>query len=54
MAMRGDGEHFVSLDKGTSRLAQGPSAHTTLVEMKRAGGPLLEVGAFEAPTILTD
>jgi biotin/methionine sulfoxide reductase len=44
----------LTLDKGTSRLAQGPSAHTTLVELERAGGPIPEVGAFEAPTILPD
>ena len=44
--------NVLTLDKGTSRLAQGPSAHTTLVEMEHAGGPLPEVGVFEAPTIL--
>ena len=46
--------NVLTLDKGTSRLAQGPSAHTTLVELERAGGPIPEVGAFEAPTILPD
>jgi biotin/methionine sulfoxide reductase len=46
--------NVLTLDKGTSRLAQGPSAHTTLVEMERAEGELPAVAAFEAPTILTD
>ncbi len=46
--------NVLTLDKGTSRLAQGPSAHTTLVEMERADGELPAVSAFEAPTILPD
>ena len=44
--------NVLTRDKGTSRLAQGPSAHTTLVEMERARGSLPEVEAFEAPKIL--
>jgi biotin/methionine sulfoxide reductase len=44
--------NVLTLDKGTSRLAQGPSAHTTLVEMARAGDDLPQVGAFDAPLIL--
>jgi len=46
--------NVLTLDKGTSRLAQGPSAHTTLVEMERADGELPAVTAFETPTILPD
>jgi biotin/methionine sulfoxide reductase len=46
--------NVLTLDKGTSRLAQGPSAHTTLIEMERADGSLPNVEAFEAPTILPD
>ena len=46
--------NVLTLDKGTSRLAQGPSAHTTLIEMERAGGILPRVEAFDAPTILGD
>jgi biotin/methionine sulfoxide reductase len=44
--------NVLTLDKGTSRLAQGPSAHTTLVEMERADGELPVVSAFDTPTIL--
>ncbi len=44
--------NVLTRDKGTSRLAQGPSAHTTLVEMERASGSLPAVEAFEAPKIL--
>jgi len=44
--------NVLTLDKGTSRLAQGPSAHTALVELERAEGHVPEVAAFETPTIL--
>jgi len=44
--------NVLTLDKGTSRLAQGSSAHTTLVEMERAEGPVPEVEAFDPPKIL--
>ncbi len=43
--------NVLTLDKGTSRLAQGPSAHTTLVEVEKAAGPLPPVKAFEPPQI---
>jgi biotin/methionine sulfoxide reductase len=46
--------NVLTLDKGTSRLAQGPSAHTTLVEMERIDGDVPEVEAFEIPSILPD
>jgi biotin/methionine sulfoxide reductase len=46
--------NVLTLDKGTSKLAQGPSAHTTLVEMERAGDDVPDVEAFEAPTIVPD
>jgi biotin/methionine sulfoxide reductase len=46
--------NVLTLDKGTSRLAQGPSSHTTMVEMELAGDNLPAVQAFEAPTILPD
>ncbi len=32
--------NVLTLDKGTSRLAQGPSAHTTLVELEPVDGPI--------------
>jgi biotin/methionine sulfoxide reductase len=46
--------NVLTLDKGTSRLAQGASAHTTLVEVERAEGAIPDVEAFEAPTVLAD
>jgi biotin/methionine sulfoxide reductase len=36
-------------DKGTSRLAQGPIAHTCLVEVERFEGVPPTVTAFEPP-----
>jgi anaerobic selenocysteine-containing dehydrogenase len=41
--------NVLTLDKGTSRLAQGPSAQTTLVEVERYIGEPPPVGAFEPP-----
>jgi biotin/methionine sulfoxide reductase len=38
-------------DKGTSRLAQGPSAHSALVEVEKLVGAAPEVEAFEPPEI---
>jgi len=46
--------NVLTLDKGTSKLAQGPSAHTTLVEMELAGDDTPAVEAFEAPIQLPD
>jgi biotin/methionine sulfoxide reductase len=43
--------NVLTLDKGTSRLAQGPSAQTALVEIERFNGPLPPVTAFEPPAI---
>ncbi|MDX6570905.1 MAG: biotin/methionine sulfoxide reductase [Gaiellales bacterium] len=42
----------LTLDKGTSRLAQGPSAQTALVELERFDGPLPAVQAFAPPELL--
>ena len=39
-------------DKGTSRLAQGPIAHTCLVEVERFEGAAPAVTAFEPPEIV--
>lgn len=39
-------------DKGTSRLGQGPIAHTCLIEIERFDGPPPPVTAHEPPTIL--
>jgi hypothetical protein len=41
----------LTLDKGTSRLAQGPSAQTTLVEVQKYVGELPAVTAFESPLV---
>ena len=39
-------------DMGTSKLGQGPIAHTCLVEVERFDGPVPPVTAFEPPEIL--
>jgi len=44
--------NVLTLDKGTSRLAQGSSAHTALVEVERLEGPAPAVKAFEPPEIV--
>ncbi|MEX0286208.1 MAG: molybdopterin guanine dinucleotide-containing S/N-oxide reductase [Paracoccaceae bacterium] len=44
--------NVLTRDKGTSRLAQGPSAHTCLVEVERYDAPLPKVTAHEPPVIL--
>lgn len=44
--------NVLTLDKGTSKLAQGPSAHTCLVEVERYAGEAPPVRAFAPPTVL--
>lgn len=41
--------NVLTLDKGTSKLAQGPSAHTALIEVERYEGDLPPVTAFISP-----
>jgi biotin/methionine sulfoxide reductase len=41
--------NVLTLDKGTSRLAQGPSAQTTLVEVEKYSGEIPVITAFEPP-----
>ena len=41
--------NMLTLDKGTSRLGQGPIAHTTLVEIERYDAALPPVTAFDLP-----
>ena len=41
--------NVLTLDKGTSRLGQGPIAHTTLVEVERYNEALPPITAFELP-----
>ena len=45
--------NVLTLDKGTSRLAQGPIAQTALVELERYDGPLPEVQAFTPPELIS-
>jgi biotin/methionine sulfoxide reductase len=44
--------NVLTLDKGTSRLAQGPSAQTALVEVERHDGQVPAVEAFTPPELL--
>jgi biotin/methionine sulfoxide reductase len=44
--------NVLTLDKGTSRLAQGPSAHTALVEMTRLAEPAPPVTVFDPPAMI--
>ncbi|MGF6233079.1 biotin/methionine sulfoxide reductase [Inquilinus ginsengisoli] len=44
--------NVLTRDHGTSRLGQGPSAHTCLVEIARLEGPAPRVTAFDPPVIL--
>ena len=39
-------------DRGTSKLSQGPSTGTNMVEIERWTGPLPPVRAFEPPAIV--
>jgi biotin/methionine sulfoxide reductase len=41
--------NVLTLDKGTSRLAQGPSAQTTLVQIEKFAGEPPPISAFEPP-----
>jgi biotin/methionine sulfoxide reductase len=45
--------NVLTLDKGTSRLGQGPIAHTCLVSMKHWTDALPEITAFHPPTMAT-
>ena len=45
--------NVLTLDKGTSRLAQGCSALSALVQIEKSEGPHPAVTAFEPPEILT-
>ncbi len=46
--------NVLTLDKGTSRLAQGPSAHTCLVEVERFAGEAPAVAAFQPPAMAAE
>ena len=44
--------NMLTPDIGTSKLAQGPIAHTCMVEVERYVDPLPSVTAFDPPEIL--
>ena len=44
--------NVLTIDKGTSSLAQGPIAHTCLVEIKLVKKPMPEVTAYDPPKII--
>ena len=46
--------NVLTLDKGTSRLAQGSSAHTTLIEIEKAAADAPTVRAFDPPALVAD
>jgi biotin/methionine sulfoxide reductase len=46
--------NVLTLDVGTSRLAQGPSAQTCLVELERWDAPLPPVTVFDPPVLLDE
>jgi biotin/methionine sulfoxide reductase len=41
--------NVLTMDVGTSRLTQGPSVHTVLVEVERHAGPLPPIKAYDPP-----
>ena len=43
--------NVLTRDAGTSRLAQGPSAQTCLVEIERFDAPAPPISAFDPPPI---
>ena len=44
--------NLLTIDKGTSSLAQGPIAHTCLVEVEKFAGAIPPVTAFDPPEII--
>jgi biotin/methionine sulfoxide reductase len=46
--------NLLTLDKGTSRLAQGPTAHSCLVNIEKFHGELSDIQAFNPPKINED
>ena len=46
--------NVLTSDRGTSRLAQGPAAHSCLVQVEKWGGGRIVVTAFDPPEILPD
>jgi biotin/methionine sulfoxide reductase len=46
--------NMLTRDRGTSRLGQGPSSATTLVEIERVAAPVPPVRAFVPPPMIED
>jgi biotin/methionine sulfoxide reductase len=46
--------NVLTLDKGTSKLAQGPISQTTLVEIERWTEPVPDIRAHRPPTVVKD
>ena len=46
---RAGNPNVLTRDKGTSQLAQGPSAHTCLVDIERFEGPAPRVESYDPP-----
>jgi biotin/methionine sulfoxide reductase len=46
--------NVLTLDVGTSRLTQGPSALSALVDIERWSGPLPAVNAWTPPVLATE
>ncbi|MGH6738353.1 MAG: molybdopterin dinucleotide binding domain-containing protein, partial [Bradyrhizobium sp.] len=44
--------NVLTLDKGTSKLAQGPSSQTALVEVERWTAPVPDIAAYDQPAIV--
>jgi biotin/methionine sulfoxide reductase len=44
--------NVLTLDKGTSRLAQGPSAHTALIEIEKVTGSVADIEIFDPPAMV--
>ena len=44
--------NVLTLDKGTSKLGQGPIAHSCLIEIEKYNDKIPEVTAHEPPTIV--
>jgi biotin/methionine sulfoxide reductase len=44
--------NMLTLDKGTSKLAQGPSSQTALVEVERWEKPVPDIAAFDRPAVV--
>ena len=44
--------NVLTLDKGTSKLAQGPTAHSTLVELEKFGGEVPDISVFSPPNTI--